>query len=283
MYTHAFYAFESTHICFLVSQDLQNGHYQYDHPYTDLDFTEEQNRRNERMFHPPESPPAYDEPYADKRRLRPRADSNERTDAKASRQPSPGPRHVTFSGIETPLAKVLSNSPKEPRRNSPKTTPKPLPKIPRPSVGTRASLATPSKAGKPNVKGAEPQNQSAPPVYAEPSDQDSVTTYNQSQHSYLELLQDATPEELAAVQAKQESPSPKGKNSPKPHGGKPFSGKDSLKGDANVKQKAKALESKFKLSTNPTLGRQKLTDGKYTSVVDVMFTNNNLILYNCYF
>ena len=220
------------------------------------------------MSPPPESPPAYDEPYADKRGLRPIADSNERTNGKVSRQPSPGPRHVTFGGIETPLAKVLSNSPKEPRRNSPKTTPKPLPKIPRPSVGTKAPLVAPSKAGKSKVKGSEPQNQSAPPVYAEPSDQDSVTTYNQSQHSYLELLQDATPEELAAVKANERSPSPKGKNSPKSHGGKPSSGKDSPKGGANVKQKAKALESKFKLSTSPTLGRQKLTDGKYTSVVD---------------
>ena len=105
-------------------------------------------------------------------------------------------------------------------------------------------------------------------MYAEQSDQDSVSTYNKSQHGYLELLQDATPEELAAVQAQQGSPTPKRKTSPKPHGGKPSSGKDSPKDDASVKQKAKALESKFKLSTNPTLGRLKMTDNKYTSVVD---------------
>ena len=149
----------------------------------------------------------------------------------------------------------MSNSPRASRGNSPKTPQKPSPKIPRPTVASPRVRPPPVPA-----RSYTTEDQSKA--------EDNTSTYNQSQHSYLELLQDVTPAELEAVQASQaasaQEQNPGNSKKPRKKGSDPA--KETSEGD--VKKKAKALESKFKLSTSPTLGRQKLTDGKYTSVVD---------------
>ena len=153
----------------------------------------------------------------------------------------------------------MSDSPKASRGDSPK--------IPRPTAASpkvRPPPVLPKSYNTGNQSQAETFNQSAH-SYLKPTDKDRTPTYNQSMHSYLELLPDATPEELGAVQASQ-AKAARGQNPN--YSKKPRSKEESLTDGSDVKQKAKAFEGKFKLSTNPTLGRQKLTDGKYTSVVD---------------
>ncbi len=188
---------------------------------------------------------------------------------------------MTFGGIESPLAKVISDSPSNSRKgDSPRIPQKPLPKLPSaPQEESRPMIIPPppKSRGKTSSPQTEAYNQSVG-SYTEPTENQADTTdpYSQSAHSYLELLPDASPKEIAAAKNMKApgstKPGSKMKSPQKPSGSsKPGSSSmdtgGSNSGGANVKQKAKALDNKFKLTNNPTLGRQKATDAKNASVM----------------
>ena len=269
-----------------------SDHYVNDHQYADLDSVtrrntiNEQNRQNELQA-------SYEEPYVAKRRASPlpaiphkgRGEEGSSHGAESPKEKTP--RQVHFGGTPTPLVNVISDKQSVSKDKSPKlpvkpgstgsdrnnSSPKPSSgknnsKSPKTDPATRPPMALPKPGGR-----ASPAGKSSPIGRTSPSGKagtsgkskaspDAQPTYNQSAHSYLELLPDPSPQELAAAKRQQTSP----KHSDAKRRNTDDTGTDA-KASGGVMEKVKALDSKFKLSTSPTIGRKK-ADANYTSIAE---------------
>ncbi len=265
--------------------------YVNDHQYADLstvtrkDTVREQNRQNELQA-------SYEEPYEIKRRASPLPDIPQggRTEGGSSHGGgSPkenNSRRVHFGGTPTPLVNVISDKPSVSKDRSPKLPIKPGPtgstgsnsspksnsgkNNPKTDPTTRPPMALPKPGGRGSPSGkSSPIGRSSPSAKTGTSGKSSPTqspdgqpTYNQSAHSYLELLPDPSPQEVAA--AKRQQTPPKQTDAQRKETNPTLT---DAKASGGVMEKVKALDSKFKLSTSPTIGRKK-AEGNYTSIAD---------------